>query len=364
VAARVELGRRSVVATAAVPALGSLIDRCAAAGASGFDLALGGGKFVLHARGRIPPVVLGCLVGAEPGDDGVLAKNGPRVVAEKGGLRVASPTGEPAVSGRLAALLASGKRADVAIAFVLEGAEGLLTLDRRGGALLVRLPAKTGVRPAMQAIAGAWDNSVRAEARGNDIIVRARNPAALIRVARAAFVDIVPVSGGSMRPTLGVGEVALILRKPIAGPARPGDVVFYNDPDAPVTQVKRVLALAGERVRISGRRVMVNGEVVPAESRNPDFVYEDGEGQTTGQLWREKLGDAEWATLRAERPVETPDVDTVVPSGTLYVLGDSRDSSRDSRQTGPAPFAAVLGRATMIIWSPIVRWHRLGQAIR
>ena len=131
-----------------------------------------------------------------------------------------------------------------------------------------------------------------------------------------------------------------------------------------MTTVKRVVTLAGERVQISGRRIMVNGELLPSESRNPDFVYEDGQGQTIGQLWREKLGDVEWATLRADRPSETPDVDTIVPAGTLYVLGDSRDSSRDSRHTGPAPFAAVLGRATMIIWSPIVRWRRLGQAIR
>jgi signal peptidase I len=220
------------------------------------------------------------------------------------------------------------------------------------------------VAPAVQAIKGVWQRGVRVDIRGTEITVHAATAEETLRVARAAFIDLVPVSGGSMRPTLGVGEVALILRKAIAGPARPGDVVFYNDPDAPVTQVKRVVALAGERVQVVGHRVVVNGEPVDAEAKNQAFVYEDGEGQATGQLWREKLGEAEWSTMRAPAPADTADVDLVVPSGTLYVLGDSRDASRDSRHTGPAPFAAMLGRAAMIVWAPLERWGRIGEAIR
>ncbi len=365
VAARADLSPKTSPALAAFPVLGELLSRCKISGRdlARIELAVGAGKLTLRARGKLSRADLGCLVGRAPDGDGALAKGGPRIVAERGGLVLSSPDGEALVRDRLAARLAAGKRSPVAIAFALEGADGLLALDRRGGTLRVHLAARTGVTPAVQAIKRASQRGMRVDIRGTDITVRGGTAEALVRVARAAFIDLVPVSGGSMRPTLGVGDVALILKRAIAGPARPGDVVFYNDPDAPVTQVKRVLALAGERVQVGGHRVVVNGEKVEANVRNQAFVYEDGEGQVTGQLWREKLGEAEWNTMRAPSPAEAPDVDLVVPDGTLYVLGDNRDASRDSRHTGPAPFAAVLGRAVMIAWSPFWRWQRIGQAI-
>ncbi|HKA91896.1 MAG TPA: signal peptidase I [Haliangiales bacterium] len=365
IAARADLSSKTSPALAAFPQVGGLLQLCKIHGRlDRIEFAVGGGKLTLRAQGRLSPADVGCIVGTAPDEHGSLAKGGPRIVAERGGVVLFTPGGEAVVRGRLAARLAAGKRSPVAIAFALEGADGLLTLDRRGGTLHVHLGTRTGLAPAVQAIRNAGGRGMKVDARGTDITVRSSSPEGLVRVARAAFLDLVPVSGGSMRPTLGVGEVALILKKPIAGPARPGDVVFYNDPDAPVTQVKRVLALAGERIQVEGHRLVVNGEKVEAFARNQAFVYEDGEGQTTGQLWREKLGDTEWNTLLAPTPADAPRVDLVVPKGTLYVLGDNRDASRDSRHTGPAAFAAVLGRAVMIAWAPLSRWQRIGQTIR
>ena len=111
---------------------------------------------------------------------------------------------------------------------------------------------------------------------------------------------------------------------PFAPPAR-GDIVVFEpveDGDQPL--IKRVVALPGERIAFRGGAVVVDG----IELEEP---YIDGD---------------------ITRCRESPSCDLVVPVGTVYVLGDNRTNSRDSRHFGPVPVERVVGKAVVSFWPP------------
>ena len=129
-------------------------------------------------------------------------------------------------------------------------------------------------------------------------------------LVRWQVVGPVRVDGVSMCPTLWPGQLA-VLRKTGAAP-RPGDVVALSRPGEPAS-VKRVVAVGGQVVEVRDALLHVDGAAV-----SEPFVDH-------------RLIDALYFG-----PVR-------VPTGQLFVLGDARDTSIDSRQYGPVPTAAVTG---------------------
>ncbi len=130
-------------------------------------------------------------------------------------------------------------------------------------------------------------------------------------------VEIVSVRSDSMAPTLRDGDRVLIVH----GAAAPrGEIVVLDDPVGAGFIVKRVAAVGGDLVAIEDGVLVVDGRPVAepwADLRHVDGMY---------------LGPL------------------AVPAGHLYVLGDDRGSSIDSRDFGPVPAAAVIGRAVTRIW--------------
>lgn len=130
----------------------------------------------------------------------------------------------------------------------------------------------------------------------------------------------VNVNGASMEPTLQQSD-RLILNK--LGKPDVGDIVVFPEPgipdgDEPSLFIKRVIGVAGDDVKIENGRLYVNDQEV-LESytpySGPDFnLPRDDEGSTV-----------------------------VVPEGHLFVLGDNRDHSLDSRVFGFLPEEAVMG---------------------
>ena len=132
----------------------------------------------------------------------------------------------------------------------------------------------------------------------------------------------------SMIPTLQVGDkIAVDLWKKTP---RRGDVVVFLAPDeneGHVNLVKRVVGLAGDRVKIQNGKLWITGE-----QQNEPF-------------------DA----AEADFP------ETLVPNGTMFVLGDNRNNSQDSRYYGPVSVKKMVGRATWIYMSKDVK--RIGTAL-
>lgn len=128
------------------------------------------------------------------------------------------------------------------------------------------------------------------------------------------------VSGLSMEPHIASGEIVLIntMAYRLHGPARGDIIAFHHDGPTPETFIKRIIGLPGDRIAIVRGRVFVNG----APLDEPYVQYPDR--RSYAQL--------------------------TVPPGSLYVLGDNRADSEDSRVFGFVPKSQVLGHALAGIW--------------
>jgi signal peptidase I len=140
---------------------------------------------------------------------------------------------------------------------------------------------------------------------------------------RGFFLEPVRVHSDSMMPTLPSGAVVLIDKVTFhARDPHRGDVVVAEDPRTGESIVKRVVAVGGDSVGIDDGVLSVNGRVVVE-----NYIDNDGmDGYFFG-----------------------PDL---VPAGHVYLLGDNRDTSEDSRTFGPVSIDDVEGRVLATIWPP------------
>lgn len=144
----------------------------------------------------------------------------------------------------------------------------------------------------------------------------------LALLLRTLVVQVYKVEGESMLPNFHTGEMVLVnkfvykVRMP-----KPGEVVVLDDPANPRRQlIKRVIAVAGETIEIKDDRVYING--VPLAE---DYIDRE--------LLRHE-------TLQAQ----------IVPADTVFVMGDNRGNSSDSRRIGPIPITKLEGKAFFRYW--------------
>ncbi len=142
----------------------------------------------------------------------------------------------------------------------------------------------------------------------------------LLAIGMAFFMRIPQVTGPSMLPHVQPGELVLINTLAYRfGPIRRGDVVALEHDEATAqTFLKRVVALPGDRVRIDRGTLIVNDHPVD----EPYVSFPD---------------------RRSVAPI-------TVPSHGLYVLGDNRAESEDSRMWGSIDESAVIGKALVGLW--------------
>jgi signal peptidase I len=160
------------------------------------------------------------------------------------------------------------------------------------------------------------------------------------------------IPSGSMMPTLLVGDRFLAdIRHPGAMPAR-GDIVLFVPPSEPgATYIKRVIGLPGDRIALHHGILFINGTALP---RQP--IAETAAAAMPGRLYAETLPGGRCYTILHQTDSgsanNTPDY--AVPASSLFVMGDNRDNSTDSRfsQVGFVPLNTVQGTAGSLFWSP------------
>ena len=148
-------------------------------------------------------------------------------------------------------------------------------------------------------------------------------PALLIALLVNLFVaEAVAIEDGpSMQPNLHRGDRMLTEKISYRfHPPRRGDVVVVDRPGNQKTLVKRVIAVAGETIEVRGGHAWVNG-------------------QPLDEPWVERFGG----------PGYGPEV---VPEEHIFILGDNRAVSHDSRAIGPVPVDSVRGHVVLVYWPP------------
>ena len=189
---------------------------------------------------------------------------------------------------------------------------------------------------------------------------------------RTSIVELARVVGPSMEPTLSAGDRLLVnrvaygltipLSKHVVGSKAPrrGDVVvFAREPerdagaraDEPRTLVKRVLGLPGDVVAFERGAVSINGWPLPVCDAGP-FASTAGTLTVRGRLVVEFLEDRAYLTVRAPAD-ETTFAAFRVPTGEVFVAGDDRSLSRDSRawnhgRGGGVPLDEIGGRVSRV----------------
>ncbi|HXZ44531.1 MAG TPA: signal peptidase I [archaeon] len=165
----------------------------------------------------------------------------------------------------------------------------------------------------------------------------------VILLVHAYVIQVYAITSVSMSPTLLPGDSVFVNRLAyrLHSPHR-GDLIAFRFPQAAGREfVKRVIGLPGDVVSEQGGHLYVNGAL---------------------------LAQAQPMASIAESEPDADQPPRPVPAGQLYVLGDNRASSLDSRFWGPVRERDVLGEAFLICWSHgrrwwQVRWTRLGRGL-
>ena len=178
---------------------------------------------------------------------------------------------------------------------------------------------------------------------------------------RTFIVQAFKIPSGSMKETLQIGDHILVNKFiygvklpylqytliPLKNPQR-GDIVVFEFPeDKDKDFIKRVVGVSGDVVEIRNKQVWVNGAL-----QEGSFIVNSDPHVLPGSLQpRDNFG-----------PV-------TVPEHSLFVMGDNRDHSYDSRYWGFVDLKAVKGKAFIIYWSWDkdnfgVRWTRLGNILK
>ncbi|WAO21273.1 type I signal peptidase SipZ [Paenilisteria newyorkensis] len=144
---------------------------------------------------------------------------------------------------------------------------------------------------------------------------------------RFYFFVPVMVDGSSMMPTLHDGDRVIINR---FGNVNRFDVIIFKDDNR--EYVKRVIGVPGDKIVYKNDELFING-------KKQDEPYLD--------TYKKQLGNA---LLTDDFSTEDMISGGVVPKGTVFVLGDNRRASKDSRIMGPIPESEILGTTPICYW--------------
>ncbi|MGH7460069.1 MAG: signal peptidase I [Longimicrobiales bacterium] len=212
---------------------------------------------------------------------------------------------------------------------------------------------------------------------------------ALFLVVRAFILQTWVITSGSMENTLLTGDL-LVLNKVAYGAQIPGtdsrlpgytdpkrgDVVVFRAQHDTLDVIKRIIGMPGDTISMRNKTLVVNGQ----EMKEPYVVLIDPESKTDHRnpsfVWQMKYLIGDSAFKAGYEPSRDNWGPVVVPPDSLFMMGDNRDDSLDSRYWGFLDSHRVKGKAEVVYysykrdelkpfaWLREIRWKRIGHRIR
>ncbi len=202
---------------------------------------------------------------------------------------------------------------------------------------------------------------------------------------RQFVVEAFKIPSGSMIPTLTIGD-HLLVNKFIYGPRIPftdsrifagkqpkrGDIIVFKYPENEDKNfIKRIVGLPGDKIEIKNGKLFINDQPVTVTPAGPyDGKEQDGfPYYEKPKLLDEQLGTVKHNILYLRDQSGYNFGPKTVPPESVFVMGDNRDNSQDSRVWGFVRYNKILGKALIIYWSwdgdgRWVRWERIGKLIK
>lgn len=186
---------------------------------------------------------------------------------------------------------------------------------------------------------------------------------AITQHIRTHYVESFRVPSNSMEPNVIAGDMLFADKRyncpGCQGKVQRGDVAIFHYPnDRSQYYIKRIIGLPGDRIQIDGHNVMVNNQSLAVSRQQKQGLWVVGE----------RTSNKEWVTIWRKNKNALLNIDLIVPNGEVFVLGDNRANSNDSRFFGTIPLHDVVAKARQI-WLSYNRklgglqWERSGKII-
>jgi signal peptidase I len=172
---------------------------------------------------------------------------------------------------------------------------------------------------------------------------------------RGHLIEPFHIPSSSMAPSLLAGDYVIADKRyncpNCKHSVNRGDIAIFTYPnDRTFYYIKRIVALPGDEVVMKGKILSINGKSISSS-----------EGV---ERWEARQWSVQWETKQGEAANEFK---LTVPAGQVFVLGDNRELTKDSRTFGTVPLQDVIGRARQVWFSKSdegIRWQRLGKVLQ
>lgn len=204
---------------------------------------------------------------------------------------------------------------------------------------------------------------------------------------RSFIVSAYRIPTGSMAPTLKVGDFVFAYRLPFGlelpfssrrfgarAPQRGEVIVFRYPGNESISYVKRVVGLPGDSILIRNKKLFINDTEALYQPADQSLIA-DQTGHEYYRVLRESLSGSAHTVMVSNADEADFFGPEIVPPGKVFVLGDNRDSSDDSRYWGMVPLENIEGRV-FVVWMsldwlngyqdgkiPRIRWNRVLSSI-
>lgn len=209
----------------------------------------------------------------------------------------------------------------------------------------------------------------------------------LALVIRITLFEAFAIDGPSMEPTLLDGDRVVVAKYPYGlflpftnqavinwGGPDPGDVIILHSPADNEDIVKRVIGVGGDEIVIRDGKIIRNGKVLETMELGACSKDEQRNIDPTCRIYVEKLDGMTHRISHSRHDFPLDRLPLVVPENHVYVLGDHRDSSNDSRNPliGAVSNSRIKGKALFIYMSwkntresllDRIRWSRVGTTV-